>query len=162
KIVVGGQVARRRRDAAGLRRGGHGENSGRRGETGASARAPQGAGLAVPPCGIAQRPGRRVEPGGGGGGADRRGGRGVAGGTRALSELPGDLVAAFDRFMIEPEESDKRCRAKIAIVETLNKIEYDRDDVFLRGIRHVQMEPVWGKSEDSAGHLRGAAAFGLV
>src|SRR5262245_17374001 len=83
-------------------------------------------------------------------------------GALGLSELAGDLVAAFERFMVEPEESDKRCRAKIAIVEALNKIEYDRDDVFLRGIHHVQMEPVWGKSEDSAGHLRGASAFGLV
>jgi HEAT repeat protein len=64
--------------------------------------------------------------------------------------------------LIEPEENDKLCRAKIAITEALNKIEYDKEDVFLTGIRHVQMEPRWGGPEDSAAPLRGNAAFGLV
>ena len=40
-------------------------------------------------------------------------------GERALSELAPELIAAFDVFMDEPEETDKRCRAKIAIVEAL-------------------------------------------
>ena len=83
-------------------------------------------------------------------------------GNRLLSDFALDLVAAFDRFLIDPVETDKLCRAKIAIVEALNKIEYDKEDVFLRGIRHVQKEPRWGGEEDSAGHLRGNAAFGLV
>ncbi len=83
-------------------------------------------------------------------------------GSRALPELAPDLVAAFDRFLIDPAETDKLCRAKIAIVEALNKVEYDKEDVFLRGIRHVQMEPRWKKEEDSAAPLRGSAAFGLV
>jgi HEAT repeat protein len=83
-------------------------------------------------------------------------------GTRLLAEFAPDLVAAFDRFMVDPEETDKLCRAKIAIVETLNKLEYEKDDIFLTGIRHVQMEPRWGGSEDTAADLRGSAAFGLV
>ena len=52
--------------------------------------------------------------------------------------------------------------AKLAIIETLNKIDSDEEAVFLQAIRHVQMEPRWGDPEDSAAHLRGAAAFGLV
>ena len=52
-------------------------------------------------------------------------------GWRIILVLAPDLVAAFDRFMIEPVETDKVCRAKIAIVEALNKIEYDNEDVFL-------------------------------
>src|SRR5205823_1584216 len=35
-------------------------------------------------------------------------------------------------------------------------------DVFLIGIHHVQMEPVWGASKDAAAELRGICALGLV
>jgi len=83
-------------------------------------------------------------------------------GERILSDLTPDLVRAFDRFMVEPVENDKLCRAKIAIIEALNKIEYDKEDVFVCGIRHVQMEPCWGGKQDTAAPLRGSAAFGLV
>jgi HEAT repeat protein len=83
-------------------------------------------------------------------------------GERNLADFAPDLVAAFDRFMTDAAETDKLCRAKIAVVEALNKIDHDRADVFLRGIHHVQMEPRWGKEEDTAAPLRGGAAFGLV
>src|SRR5438445_186017 len=73
-------------------------------------------------------------------------------GARLLADLTPDLAAAFDRFMI-PEVSDKQCRAKTAIVETLSKLDYQEEDLFLRGIHHVQMEGVWGGSRDSAAHL---------
>jgi HEAT repeat protein len=77
-------------------------------------------------------------------------------------ELAPELIEAFDRFMVDPEETDKLCRGKSAILEALNKLDYDRPEVFLRGIHHVQMEPAWGGSQDTAGALRGTAAFGLV
>jgi HEAT repeat protein len=83
-------------------------------------------------------------------------------GSRLLRDLAPELVAAFDRFMTNPAESDKLCKAKFTIIETLNKIEYEDEAVFLRGIKHVQMEPRWGGAEDSAGELRGSSAFGLV
>src|SRR5438445_291312 len=86
---------------------------------------------------------------------------GIAGDGKA-DELVPDLIAAFDRFMDDPEETDKLCRAKNAILEALNKFDYDRPDIFLRGVHHVQMEPAWGGSQDTAGGLRGTAAFGLV
>jgi HEAT repeat protein len=79
-----------------------------------------------------------------------------------VAELASDLVAAFDRFMDDAEESDKLCRAKNAILEALNKLDYDSPDIFLRGIRHVQMEAGWPKGQDAAAGLRGTAAFGLV
>src|SRR5262245_60671998 len=81
---------------------------------------------------------------------------------RLLSELVPDLVAAFDRFMIDPEDSDKLCRGKISVVEALNKLEYEKEEVYRRGIVHVQMEPVWGGTEDTAPPLRANCAFGLV
>jgi HEAT repeat protein len=83
-------------------------------------------------------------------------------GACLLADLAADLAAAFDRFMIEPEVSDKQCRAKTAIVETLSKLDYQGEDLFLRGIHHVQMEGVWGGTKDSAAHLRGNSAFALV
>lgn len=83
-------------------------------------------------------------------------------GERMLTDLVPDLVAAFHRFLIAPTETDKLCRAKIAIVEALNKLEYDEEDLFLIGLRHVQKEAAWGKPEDTAAPLRGSSAFGLV
>ena len=53
-------------------------------------------------------------------------------GERILPDLAPALVAAFDRFMADPEENDKLCRAKTAIVEALNKIECENEEVFLR------------------------------
>src|SRR5438105_2036031 len=38
-------------------------------------------------------------------------------GDQSISGLTADLVAAFDRLMNDPEESDKQCRAKIEIVD---------------------------------------------
>src|SRR5262249_42913102 len=83
-------------------------------------------------------------------------------GKSKLVELVLDLEAAFDRFMIDPEETDKTCRAKIAVVEALNQLDFERPDIFLRAIRHVQYEPVWGGRRHTAAPLRAAAAFGLV
>jgi HEAT repeat protein len=83
-------------------------------------------------------------------------------GERLLKELEPDLVTAFHRFMIDAEETDKLCAAKLAIVETLNKLESANEDLLLTAIHHVQMEPRWGKPEDTAASLRGTAAFGLV
>jgi len=83
-------------------------------------------------------------------------------GERLLKELESNLVAAFHRFMIEPEETDKLCAAKLAIIETLNKLEYDNEAIYRAAIQHVQLEPRWGGTEDTAAALRGTAAFGLV
>jgi HEAT repeat protein len=82
---------------------------------------------------------------------------------QVIRELIADLVAAFDRLMIDPEESDKQCRAKIEIVDALNQLDYAEPDVFLRGLTHRQ-NPHFGKppGQDAAGALRAFCAFGLV
>ena len=82
---------------------------------------------------------------------------------RALAELAGDLVAAFDRLIIDPEESDKQCRAKIEIVDALNRLEYAEPDVVLRGLTHRQ-DRRFGQppGQDAAGALRASCAFGLA
>jgi HEAT repeat protein len=73
-----------------------------------------------------------------------------------------DIAGAFPRFMRDPLKSDKGCRAKTQIAQTLYDLGAPADTVFLQGIRHTQMEPVYGGREDSASLLRGACALGLV
>src|SRR6201993_5275858 len=80
-------------------------------------------------------------------------------GITALTE---DLLKAFDRFFENPEESDPQCWAKNAISRALAALEYQEPEVFLRGMRHIQMEPVWGGRSDTAGTLRSTCALALV
>src|SRR5262245_51666914 len=79
-----------------------------------------------------------------------------------LLELARDLVAAFDGFMIDPTETDKTCSAKTAIVDALNDLDFQEPEIFLRGIRHIQLEPVWGGSRDTAADLRAGCAMAVV
>src|SRR5437762_1046581 len=51
-------------------------------------------------------------------------------GGRMLADLTPDLVAGFHRFLVDPVETDKLCRAKLAITEALHKIEFDAEEVF--------------------------------
>ena len=83
-------------------------------------------------------------------------------GENTLAELAKDLEAAFDRFLVNPLKDDKLCRAKIAVVDALDRMEHQIPDVFLKAARHVQFEPVWGGSEDSAPPLRAAAVIALA
>ena len=83
-------------------------------------------------------------------------------GENTLVELARDLEAAFDRFLVNPLKDDKLCRAKIAIIQALDKMEHQDPDVFQKAARHVQLEPVWGGTEDSAAPLRAAAIIALA
>jgi HEAT repeat protein len=79
-----------------------------------------------------------------------------------LKELTPDLVAAFDRFFVDAEKRDPQCWAKNAISRALAEFEYEDSTVFLRGLRHIQMEPVWGGRSDTGGTLRSICAHALV
>ena len=80
----------------------------------------------------------------------------------SLADLVPDLVAAYDRFFINAEKTDPQCWAKNALSRALAKLECRDKDVFLRGLRHHQMEPIWGGRSDSAGTLRATCAHALV
>jgi hypothetical protein len=73
-----------------------------------------------------------------------------------------ELVSAFARFLINAKESDPGCRAKQAIAETLYRLDYSDEALFLKGIRYIQEESVWGGRVDTAPRLRGTCALGLV
>jgi hypothetical protein len=79
-----------------------------------------------------------------------------------IRDLIPDLVQAFDRSMIDPVKSDPQCWAKNSIAKALKDLGYNDAGFFLRGIKHIQLEPVWGGAEDTAGTLRGASALALV
>ena len=76
--------------------------------------------------------------------------------------LSAELEAAFDRCLVDPLKNDKLCRGKIAVIQALDKLEHERTDIFLRAANHVQLEPVWGGSEDTAAPLRAAAILALA
>ncbi|HKX00502.1 MAG TPA: HEAT repeat domain-containing protein [Bryobacteraceae bacterium] len=79
-----------------------------------------------------------------------------------LSDFEPALVEVFGRFMRNAATTDKGCLAKTETVKALYTLGAAEGDVFLAGIRHVQMEPSWGKPVDTAAPLRTASAFGLV
>ncbi len=79
-----------------------------------------------------------------------------------LPQLIPELLTAFNRFFDNPVKTDPQCWAKNALSRTLAAFEYQDAAVFLRGIRHIQLEPVWGGSSDTAGTLRATCALALV
>ncbi len=79
-----------------------------------------------------------------------------------LAGLTPHLAAAFPRFLDNPVKSDPQCWAKNALAKTLASFDYQQPDLFLAGMRHIQLEPVWGGSSDTAGTLRSACALALV
>ncbi len=83
-------------------------------------------------------------------------------GDARWAELMDDLATAFHRFVKRGSELDKGCVAMTAIARALFALDYDDADLYLAGMRHVQMEPAWGGSSDTAVELRGVCAMGLA
>jgi hypothetical protein len=83
-------------------------------------------------------------------------------GEGPYADFTKDLLTAYERFLEDPEKNDKQWRAKIAIIEALNKLEFDDEDFFLRHVHYVQLEPVWGGSTDTAVPVRVAAEMNRI
>jgi len=83
-------------------------------------------------------------------------------GTGTLLGGAAEICRPFERFMVDPIETDKTCRAKTAIVRTLLRLGHDDSRLFLVGVRHFQHEPAWGDPVETAAELRGLCALGLV
>jgi HEAT repeat protein len=73
-----------------------------------------------------------------------------------------EVLAAFDRFFIDAAKTDPQCWAKNALSKALVKLELRSKEAYLRGVRHHQLEPVWGGQSDTAGALRGTCIHALV
>jgi HEAT repeat protein len=83
----------------------------------------------------------------------------ICGDLEAVALIP-ELKKAFERFF--DKDKDPQCWAKNALAKALKDLGVQESAVFLRGVRHVQNEPVWGGQEDTATVLRGACAMALV
>jgi len=81
------------------------------------------------------------------------------------------LVAENDLHALAPllapaylrvADKDPGCRAKVAVVEALERLGRDEPDVFLHAARCRQMEAAWGPPVDTAANLRPLGAAGLA
>ena len=66
-----------------------------------------------------------------------------------------------DRAATATSEGTRRAEQN-AIAKALMELEYRQSAAFLRGARHIQMEPIWGGQEDTASTLRGVCMLGLI
>jgi HEAT repeat protein len=85
----------------------------------------------------------------------------IAGELRVTDLVP-DLVSCFERFMAHPAKLDKRCAAVTEVVAALYDMDYLDPAIYLRGIRHVQLEASFGPPVDEAAKLRAQCALALV
>jgi hypothetical protein len=76
-----------------------------------------------------------------------------------LAGLLPDIEKAFARFFAD---ADKGCTAKTALAKAMEALNGDAEELFLRGVRHVQMEGTWGGSTDVAVDLRATCARALA
>jgi len=72
------------------------------------------------------------------------------------------LIKTFDALIRQPATADKNCTAKEAIVAALGQLDSPEAAPYLRGIRHIQMEPVYGGRADTAANLRAHCAEALA
>jgi len=79
-----------------------------------------------------------------------------------LTEVLPEVRAAYHRFFIDAVNSDPQCWAKNSLVKALVKLECRDADLYLRGLRHTQEEPVWGGQSDTAGALRATCTHALT
>jgi hypothetical protein len=83
-------------------------------------------------------------------------------GQAEVVALAADLIEAFERLMQDPKVRDPGCRALIAIIGALVAMAHHAPQVYVAGVRHVQMEGSYGPPVDAASPLRGLCARGLV
>jgi hypothetical protein len=83
-------------------------------------------------------------------------------GERRITAVLPDLVAAFHKLIADPTRLDKRCEAATEIASALYMMDYVEPEIYLTGLRHVQMEGSYGPPVDAAAQLRGVCAQGLT
>jgi len=79
-----------------------------------------------------------------------------------LKQLMPELLQAFERLFTDPVKSDPQCWGKNALARAIKDLGHAESALFVRGARHIQMEPVWGGQEDTAPTLRGTCLLALV
>ncbi|HVW09340.1 MAG TPA: HEAT repeat domain-containing protein [Bryobacteraceae bacterium] len=83
-------------------------------------------------------------------------------GSAQWTELAPLMIGAFDRMMAKGSAADKGCAAMIAIARALVTMEHDAPELYLRGMRYIQMEASYGPAIDTAAELREVCVMGLA
>ncbi|HEY4087605.1 MAG TPA: HEAT repeat domain-containing protein [Bryobacteraceae bacterium] len=83
-------------------------------------------------------------------------------GNAHWADLAPAMESAFDRMMAKGALIDKACAAMIAIARALIALEHDTAELYLRGMRYIQMEGSYGPPIDTAAELREVCAMGLA
>lgn len=83
-------------------------------------------------------------------------------GNAHWADLAPAMESAFDRMIAKGAAIDKACAAMIAIARALIAVEHDAPELYLRGMRYVQMEGSYGPPIDTAAELREVCAMGLA
>ena len=83
-------------------------------------------------------------------------------GERGLRGLVPNLLLAFGRLLEHGAQRDPQCWGKHAIARALVALDYRESAPYLRGLRHIQQEPVWGGQADTAASLRGTCVLALA
>jgi hypothetical protein len=83
-------------------------------------------------------------------------------GNAHWADLAPAMESAFDRMITKGAALDKGCAAMIAIARALITMEHDAPELFLRGMRYIQMEGSYGPPIDTAAELREVCAMGLA
>lgn len=83
-------------------------------------------------------------------------------GERGCEGAVPDLLAAYERFFQDPVKNDPQCWAKNAIAVALKVLGHREPATYIRGMGHIQMEPVYGGKADTAITLRGTCALALI
>jgi HEAT repeat protein len=83
-------------------------------------------------------------------------------GELRLSAWIPQLLSTFEKLFEDPVKTDPKCWGKTAIVKALVQLDYSDSAPFVRGMRHIQREPVYGGQEDSAPHVRANCVLALV
>lgn len=79
-----------------------------------------------------------------------------------LQELVPDLCTAFERLLVNPLKTDPKCWGKEAVAKALKHLGHGDSAVYLKGVDHVQLEPVWGGEEDMATTVRATCALAIL
>lgn len=77
-------------------------------------------------------------------------------------EFTPHLESAFNRFMKDSVRNDPGCVAKYEIAKCLLRFDQPVYDLYLTGVRHRQMESVFGGKEDTAAALRATCGRALA
>ena len=81
--------------------------------------------------------------------------------SRDLVELRPEVEQAFARYLDLPGDKDVGCLAKSPLVAACDDLESLDTKLFLRGVRCVQFEPVWGGKQDRAAGIRARSLMAL-